>query len=154
MNRQKWIAVSARKTMFVIVGLVSLCTAATAQTPQKVTEDDFIATWVGQYAGADVNGTFEITIGRDDEGKLACCSGWSQPDGGEVSPWIVESVEFANGKVTITSLDPAGDVQLVSEAALEGSSIKGAYVARALADGSVIERGTFTGTKKPSKSGS
>ena len=157
MNRQKWdrsIAVNARKTLFVFVGLVSLCTAAAAQTPQKVTEDDFIATWVGHYAGADAGGAFEITIGRDDEGKLACCSGWSKPEGGEASPWIVESIEFANGKVTITSLDPSGDVQLVSEAALEGSSIKGTYVARALADGSVIEHGTFAGTKKPSKSGS
>ena len=152
MNRQKWLAVSARKALFVFVGLVSLCSAATAQAP--ITEDDFIATWVGQYASVDVKGTFEITMGRDDEGKLACCSGWSKPEGGEASPWIVESVEFANGKVTITSFDPSGDVQLVSEAALEGSSLKGTYVARALADGSVIEQGTFTGTKQPSKSGS
>ena len=139
MNRQTWdrsVALNARKTLFVFVGLMSLCTLAAAQTPQTVVEDDFIATWVGQYSGANGGGTFEITIGRDDAGKLACCSGWTKSDGGEASPWIVAAVE------------------LVSEAGLRGSSIEGTYVARALVDGSVIDRGTFSGTKKPSKSGS
>jgi hypothetical protein len=140
--------------LFVLLGLTSLCFAAAAQTRQGVTEEDFIATWAGRYSGTESGGTFEITISRDDEGKLACCSGWSKRDDGEVSPWIVESVEYADGKVTITSFDSAAHVELVSRAELEGSSIKGTFVARALVDGSVIDRGTFTGTKKPSKNGS
>ena len=157
MNGQEWdrsIALIARKTLFVFVGLVSVFCVATAQTPQTATEDDFLATWIGQYSGTESGGTFEITIGRDDAGKLTCCSGWTKADGGEATSWAVESAEFANGKVTITSYDPIADVELLSVAGLRGSSIEGTYVARALVDGSVIDRGTFTGTKKPSKSGS
>ena len=151
LEQNRWIVRMVRANLFTFLGMASLCTAAVAQTLKVADEENLIGTWAGRYSGVS-SGAFEITISRDHEGKLGGSS-WSKADDGEASTWIVTTIELADGTVTIRSSDLSGDVELTTESTLEGSSIKGTYVARALADGSEIEGGTFTGTKKPTKDG-
>jgi hypothetical protein len=153
MNRQELHRSNARTTLFVFLGLASLCTAAAAQTPQEVTEADIVGTWAGRYVGAG-SGAFEVTIGRDAEGKLTCGI-WLKDDAPEVeaSAQPCTSARFADGKFTSTFLDASGTAEIRTVATIEGSSIDGAYAARALEDGTEVDRGTFTGTKQPAKAG-
>lgn len=156
MHRQRQdrsIAWTARNALFVALGLASLCTTVAAQTLQQVTEKDLVGTWVGRYVSDDT-GPFEMTLALNAEGKLGG-SGWAKGDEAvEPATWIVESVEITADKIKITSSDPSGDVEFATEATLEGSSIKGTYVVWSRVDGSKFGGGTFTGTKKPAKSGS
>ena len=136
------------KTLFVLMGMACLCTAVAAQA-QKATEKDLIGTWAGKYTGA-TSGSYEMTINRDAEGKLSG-SVSPKPDDGEPYTTPLNTITFADGKVTMTCFDPPGQVEITVEATLEGSSLKGTYVVRAKADGSEVERGTLTGPKKAPK---
>jgi hypothetical protein len=151
MNGPQWnlsIAHSVRKTSLLCLGLASLWTATAAQTAQTVAEQDFVGTWTGRYAGAS-SGTFVQTMTQNAEGKVVAGSGSSRPDdGSEASPWLPNLVEFANGTLTITSVDPSNGLEVRSVATIEGSSIKGTYTVWA-PDGTEVDRGTFTGTKQP-----
>ena len=137
-----------RKTVLVLVGLICVSAAAAAQAP-KATEKDLIGTWSGKWTGGS-NGAFELTVTKDDTGKLGG-SVSPKPDDGEGYTSPLTSVQFADGKATIKCNDPSGDVEITMEATIEGSAIKGGYIVRARADGSEVERGTFTGNKKPAK---
>jgi hypothetical protein len=139
-----------RKTLFVLLGLAGMYAAAAAQAPAKVTEKDLIGTWAGKYVGAS-SGAYELTINRDAEGRLTG-SVSPKPDNGEAYTTPLNSITFADGKVTITCFDSSGQSEITVEATVEGSSLKGTYVVRARADGSEAERGTHTATKKPAKS--
>jgi hypothetical protein len=137
-----------RKNLLVLVGVACLYTAAGA-AQAKATEKDLIGTWAGKYVGTS-SGSYEMTINRDAEGKLSG-SVSPKPDDGEPYTTPFNTIKFADGKATMTCFDPPGNVEITVEATLEGSSLKGTYVVRAKADGSEVERGTLTGTKKPAK---
>lgn len=137
-----------RKTLFVLMGVACLCAAPAAQA-QKATEKDLIGTWAGKYTGTS-SGSYEMTINRDAEGKLSG-SVSPKPDDGDPYTTPFNTIRFADGTVTMTCFDPPGNVEITVEATLEGSSLKGTYVVRAKADGSEVERGTLTGTKKAPK---
>jgi hypothetical protein len=138
-----------RKTLFVLLGLAGICAAAAAQAPQKATEKDLIGTWSGRYTGAS-SGAYELTINRDAEGKLSG-SVSPKPDDGDTYTTPLNTIKFADGKATMTCFDSGGNAEITVEVTLEGSSLKGTYVVRARADGSEVERGTLTGTRKPAK---
>jgi hypothetical protein len=138
-----------RKTLLVLLAVAGLCTAPAAQA-QKPSEKDLIGTWTGRYTGAS-SGAYELTINRDADGKLTG-SVSPKPDDGEAYTTPLNTVTFAEGKVTLTCFDSSGQAEITVEATVEGSSLKGTYVVRARADGSEAERGTLTGTKKPAKS--
>ena len=144
---------TARKTLFAFLGLASLCTAAAAETPPEVNEADIVGKWAGRFVGAG-SGAFETTIGRDAAGKLTC-SIWIKDDAPEVEAYTqpCTSARFADGKLTSTFLDASGTAEIRTVATIEGSSIDGAYAARALEDGTEVDRGTFTGTKQPAEAG-
>jgi hypothetical protein len=139
-----------RKTLFVLLALAGLCTSAPAAQAPKATEKDLIGTWAGRYTGGS-SGAYELTINRDTDGKL---TGSVSPksDDGESYTTPLNAIKFADGKVTMTCFDSSGNAEITVEATVEGSSLKGDYVVRARADGSEVERGTLTGTKKPAKS--
>jgi hypothetical protein len=149
MNRQDLHRSTPRKALFVFLGLASLCTAVAGQTLREVTEEDFVGTWAGRFVGVG-SGAFETTIGRDAEGKLTC-SIWIKDDAPEVEAATLPctSARFADGKFTSTFLDASGMAEIRTVATTEGLSIEGAYAARALEDGTEVDRGTFTGTKLP-----
>jgi hypothetical protein len=139
-----------RKTLFVLMGVAGLYVAAAAAAQaQKATEKDLIGTWAGKYAGTS-SGSYEMTINRDAEGKLSG-SVSPKPDDGEPYTSPFNSVTFADGKAMMTLFDPPGNVEITVEVTLEGASLKGTYVVRAKADGSEVERGSLTGTKKAPK---
>jgi len=138
-----------RNTVLVLVGLVCLCASVAAQE-QKVTEKDLIGTWAGNWTGGST-GAFELTVTKAADGKLGG-SVSPKPDNGDPYTSPLTSVVFADGKATIKCNDPAGEVEITMEATIEGSTIKGGYTVRTKADGSEVERGTFTGNKKPAKS--
>ena len=138
-----------RKTLFVLLGVACLSAAAAAAQAQKATEKDLIGTWTGKYTGAS-SGAYEFTINRDGEGKLSG-SVSPKPDDSEPYTTPLNTITFADGKVTMTCFDPPGQIEITVEATVEGSSLKGTYVVRTRADGSEVERGTLTGTKKATK---
>jgi hypothetical protein len=137
-----------RKTLLAIFALACMCATVAAQA-QKATEKDLIGTWAGKWTGGS-SGAFEMTVTRDADGKLGG-SVSPKPDDGEGYTTPLTSVQFADGKATMKCNDPSGDVEFTIEATPEGSTIKGTYIVRARADGSEVERGTFTGSKKPAK---
>jgi hypothetical protein len=138
-----------RKTLLVLLAVAGLGTAPAAQA-QKPTEKDLIGTWSGRYAGVS-SGAYELTINRDADGKLTG-SVSPKPDDGEAYTTPLNSIKFADGKVTMICFDSSGNAEITVEATVEGSSLKGTYVVRGRADGSEAERGTLTGAKKPAKS--
>jgi hypothetical protein len=131
------------------MGVACLYAAVAAAQAPKATEKDLIGTWAGKYTGTS-SGSYEMTINRDAEGKLSG-SVSPKPDDGEPYTTPFNTIKFADGKATLTCFDPPGQIEITVEATLEGSSLTGTYVVRAKADGSEVERGTLTGTKKSPK---
>jgi hypothetical protein len=138
------------KAAVVVIGLILLSAAAAAQAPQKATEKDLIGTWSGKYGGG-TTGSYEMTITKAADGKLGG-SVSPKPDVGEPYTTPFNSVVFAEGKATLKCFDPPGEVEITLEATVEGTALKGTYVVRARADGTEVDRGTFTGTKKAAAS--
>lgn len=128
-----------------MLGLASLAAAAAAQSPQQPTAEDLIGQWSGRFVGPG-GGAFEMTVRRDAGGELGGSISTSA-DAGQSITWFLDSVEVADATVTMIGFEGLGQLELTARGVLEGSSIEGSYLVHAIADGSEVERGTFTGTK-------
>jgi hypothetical protein len=136
-----------RKSLFVVLSLLCFCLAGLAQAQKNSSEKNLIGAWTGSWTGGS-NGTFEMTITKDADGKLGG-SVTPKPEGGESYTSSFKSVALADGKVTMKLEDPGGEAEITLEATLDGSALKGTYSVRIKADGNEADRGTITASKKP-----
>ncbi len=135
-----------RRAALGVIGLLVFGVVLGAQAP-KATEQDLIGVWTGRFEGGGSVGSFDMTIAKDAQGKLG---GTVTPkfDGGEQYTVPLTSVQFADGKATVKCPDQSGDAEITVEMTIEGSGMKGTFVVRAKADGSEMDRGTLTASKK------
>jgi hypothetical protein len=136
-----------RKSLFVVLSLLCFCLAVLAQTQQAASEKNLVGAWAGTWTGGS-NGSFEMTITKDADGKLGG-SVTPKPEGGESYTVSFKSVALADGKVTMKLSDPGDEAEITLEATLDGSALKGTYLVRIKADGNEVDRGTITANKKP-----
>jgi hypothetical protein len=136
-----------RKSLFIASSLLCFCLAVLAQTQQAAGEKNLVGAWAGSWSGGG-NGSFEMTITKDTDGKLGG-SITPKPEGGESYTVSFKSVALADGKVTMKLADPNDEAEITLEATLDGSALKGTYVVRVKADGNEVDRGTITANKKP-----
>jgi|SRR5262245_47779765 len=136
-----------RKSLFVVLSLLCFCLAVLAQTQQADSEKNLVGAWAGTWTGGS-NGSFEMTITKDTQGKLGG-SVTPKPEGGESYTVSFKSVTLADGKVTIKLSDPNDEAEITLEATLDGSALKGTYLVRVKADGNEVDRGAITANKKP-----
>src|SRR5262245_4511902 len=135
-----------RKSLFVVLSLFCFCLAVLAQTEKGAGEKNLVGAWSGAWTGGS-NGSFEITITKDADGKLGG-SVTPKPEGGESYIVSFKSVALADGKVTMKLEDPNGEAEITLEATQDGSVLKGTYSVRIKADGNEVDRGTITANKK------
>jgi hypothetical protein len=133
--------------LLVTFSLLCFCLSGVAMARQDATEKNLVGAWTGSWTGGS-NGTFEMTVTKDADGKLGG-SITPKPEGGESYTSTFKSVALAGGKVTIKMADPNDEVEITLEATIDGSSLKGAYAVRTKADGNEVDRGTITASKKP-----
>jgi len=136
-----------RRSLFVLLSLLCYCLAGLAQAQQTASEKNLVGAWAGTWTGGS-NGSFEMTITKDTQGKLGG-SVTPKPEGGESYTVSFKSVTLADGKVTMKLSDPSDEAEITLEATLDGSALKGTYLVRVKADGNEVDRGTITANKKP-----
>jgi hypothetical protein len=134
-----------RKSLFLVLSLLCFCLSGLAQE-QVAVEKNLIGAWTGSWSGGS-NGVFEMTIIKNSDGKLGG-SITPKPDGGESYTASFKSVALADGKVTMKLADPNEEVDIILEATIEGSDLKGTYLVRVKADGNEVDRGAITANKK------
>ena len=135
-----------RKSLFVVLSMLCFCLAGLAQAKQTAGEKNLVGGWTGSWTGGS-NGSFEITITKDADGKLGG-SVTPKPEDGESYTVSFKSVALADGKVTMKLEDPNGEAEITLEATQDGSVLKGTYSVRIKADGNEVDRGTITANKK------
>jgi uncharacterized membrane protein len=136
-----------RKSLFMMVSILCCCLAAIAQAQQNSGDKTLVGAWAGAWTGGS-NGTFEMTVTKEADGKLG---GKITPkrEGGESYTVPFNSVAMAESKVTLKLSDPNGEADITLELTLEGSAMKGKYSVRIKADGNEVESGAITANKKP-----
>lgn len=136
-----------RKSFFVMSSLFCFCLMGLAQAQQTASEKNLIGSWSGSWSG-ESNGTFEMTITKNADGKLGG-SVTPKPEGGESYTSQITSIALADGKATIKLADPAGEVEVTLVATFDGSALNGTYSVRQKADGNEVDKGSIKATKKP-----
>ena len=136
-----------QKRLFVVLSLLCFGLTGLAQAEQAASGKDPVGAWAGSWTGGS-NGTFEMTITKAADGKLGG-SITPKPEGNESYTATFVSVVQVDSKVTMKLTDPAGEAEITIEATVDGSTLKGTYSVRTKADGSEVDRGTFTANKKP-----
>ncbi len=133
-----------RKSLFVMLSLICFCLAVEAQTAG---DKNLVGAWTGTWTGGS-NGTFEMTVTKEADGKL---SGkiTPKPEGGESYTVPFNSVAMAESKVTLKLSDPNGEAEITLELTLDGTAMKGKYSVRIKADGNEVDTGAITANRKP-----
>ncbi|MBS1790142.1 MAG: hypothetical protein JST85_20630 [Acidobacteria bacterium] len=135
-----------RKRFFVLLSLFCFCLIGSALAGQSASEKNLVGSWSGSWTG-DSNGTFEMTITKNADGKLGGTI-TPKPDGGESYTTPLTAVVLADGKATIKLADPAGEVEVTLVATFDGSALNGTYSVRQKADGNEVDKGSLKATKK------
>lgn len=135
-----------RRAALGVIGLLMVGVVLGAQAP-KATEKDLLGVWAGRFEGGGSAGSFDMTITKDAQGKLGG-SVTPKLDAGEQYTVPLTSVQFTDGKATITCPDGSGNAEVTVEVTIEGTGMKGTFVVRAKADGNEMDRGTITAAKK------
>src|SRR5262245_19779571 len=136
-----------RKSLFVMLSSLCFCMAGLAQAQQSTSEKHLVGAWTGSWSGGS-NGSFEMTITKDADGKLGG-SITPKPEGGESYTTSFKSVTLADGKVTLKVAVPGDEAEVTVEATLDGSVLKGTYSVRSKEDGREVDAGTFKASQKP-----
>ena len=105
-----------------------------------------VGTWQGAWTG-DGAGKFDMTIAKNSAGKLSG-SITPKPDDGEAYTAEFKSFETAAGKFTAKFDDPGGEIDIVLIGSAEGKTARGTYTVRQKSDGSRVDSGTWTATRK------
>lgn len=106
----------------------------------------FIGTWQGTWSG-DSSGKFEMTITQGAGNKLSGSIS-PKPDDGEAYTAEFKSVEIASGKLSAKLDDPGGEIEITLTGSAEGTTAKGTYTVKQKSDGTQVESGSWTATKK------
>ena len=105
-----------------------------------------VGTWAGTWTGGST-GKFEMTIKKDADGKLSGTL-TAQPDQGDGYTTSFKSVAVSGAKLTAKFDSPEGDAEGSLEGTLDGKTLKGSYIIKEKAQGSEVETGNWTTTKK------
>jgi hypothetical protein len=134
------------KHFFAISWSLCICLTVSAQAQLNESEKKLVGDWAGSWSGGG-SGSFVMTITKDATGKL---SGNITPKSENGDSWTApfESVTLADGKVILKVPDPGGEVDIIIEATVDESILRGEYSLRTKVDGSQRERGTIKANKK------
>jgi hypothetical protein len=131
-------------TILVLAGATLLVVPDASARPDD--GDAFVGTWEGTWTGGS-SGKLEMTISKGAGGKLSGSIS-PKPDQGDGYTVPFKTVEVVSGKLTTKCEDPNGEVEITLTGSAEGKSVKGTYNVRQKGDGSEVESGTWTATKK------
>ncbi len=109
-------------------------------------KDAFVGTWEGTWNGGST-GHVGMTFSKSADGKLAGSIS-PKPDQGDGYTVSFKSVEVISGKLTVKFEDPNGENEITLTGSLEGKSAKGTYSVKQKGDGSEVDAGSWTVTKK------
>jgi len=106
----------------------------------------FIGAWEGSWSG-DSSGKFQMTIAKSAAGKLSGSIS-AKPDDGDQYTAEFKTIDVNSGKLTAKFEDPNGDVEVTITGSFEGKSLKGTYTVRQKSDGTQLDTGSWTATRK------
>jgi hypothetical protein len=129
----------------IFVGSASL--AGRQATASFDDQTAFIGAWEGSWSGG-VSGKFEITIAETAAGKLSGSISPRPDDGGDAYAVRFTTIEVNSGTLTAKFEDPNGDVEVTVTGSVEGKTLKGTYTARQKSDGTQLDTGSWTATRK------
>jgi hypothetical protein len=139
-----------RQTSLVSLFVLAITTFSLAFAGQTATDgkiDSKLAGgWAGSWSGGS-SGKFEMTIAKDASGKLAATL-LATPEQGDGSTFKSKSIETADSKLKIILEDSEGNAEVLLEGVLEGTSLKGNYSVRDKAQGTEVETGSWSASKK------
>jgi hypothetical protein len=135
-----------RKTILVSLFVLVIATFSPAFAGQSASDSKFAGGWAGSWSGGS-SGKFEMTITKDASGKLSATI-VTMPEQGDGGTLQSKSVEAADSKLKIKLEDSEGNVEVSLEGVLEGTSIKGNYSVRDKAQGTEVETGSWSASKK------
>lgn len=141
MNKQRQISLFA---ILFIAGVSLLSVQEVAARPDD--SDAYVGTWEGTWTGGS-SGKVGMTIAKGTGGKLSG-SITPTPDQGDGYTVSFKSVEVVSGKLTLKFEDPNGENEITLIGSADGKSAKGTYSVRQKGDGSEVDTGTWTVTKK------
>lgn len=106
----------------------------------------FIGAWEGSWSG-DSSGKFQMTIAKSAAGKLSGSIS-AKPEDGDQYAAEFKTIDVSSGKLTAKFEDPNGNVEVTITGSAEGKSLKGTYTARQKSDGTQLDTGSWTATRK------
>jgi hypothetical protein len=124
---------------------VALLSAQEA-TAKSDDSDAFVGSWEGTWTGGSA-GTFGVTISKGAGGKLSGSIS-PKPDQGDGYTAAFKTVEVISGKLTAKFDDPNGEAEITLVGSVTGKSAKGTYSVKQKGDGSEVDTGSWTLTKK------
>lgn len=130
--------------ILLIAGVALLTTQEAVARPDA--SDAFVGSWEGTWTGGS-SGKFGMTIAKGAGGKLSGSIS-PTPDQGEGYTVAFKSVEVVSGKLTVKFEDPGGEADITLTGSVDGKSAKGTYSVRQKGDGSEVDSGSWTLTKK------
>jgi hypothetical protein len=129
-----------------VAGLLAAGMVAEGQAQSKDKGEAFVGSWAGKWTGGS-EGALELTISKAD-GKLAG-SITGTPSSGNPFTASFKTVAVEGGTLTATfDVPPDGGPEATLTATLEGGDAKGAYTLKEKAQGSVVETGTWSASRK------
>jgi hypothetical protein len=130
-----------------VLALTTFSPAFAGQTSPDTKIDSKVAgVWAGSWSGGS-SGKFEMTITRETGGKLSATL-QATPEQGDGSTFKSKSIETADSKLKIMLEDAEGNVEVLLDGVLEGTSLKGTYSVRDKAQGTEVETGSWSANKK------
>jgi len=102
--------------------------------------------WSGAWTGGS-SGQLEMAITKGVKGKLSATL-TANPNQGDGFTVQAKSVIASGSKLTLKFESPGGGTEGTLRGVIKGSSINGNYSIRSKANGEVVDKGTFTATRK------
>jgi hypothetical protein len=139
-----------KQLQLILFAFLFIAGAAILSAPEASAKSDdsdlLVGTWEGTWSGGS-SGNVGMTISKGAGGKLSGSIS-PKPDQGDGYTVALKSVEISSGKLTLKFEDPNGESEITLTATVEGKSAKGNYSVRQKGDGSEVDSGTWTVTKK------
>ena len=134
------------KGIWLTVLLLSCSVIGLAHFKQDDQAKAFVGTWAGAWQGGS-DGEVSFTLTADATGKLKGEAS-PKPAGGDSYTVPFVSIVQAGNKLTMKLSTPGDEAEVTIDGTVEGHTFKGTYSVKIKADGSEVDRGTLTATKK------
>jgi hypothetical protein len=129
-----------------VVMLVSAWPAAQRETGRPV-DQQYVGTWSGRWDGSGSGGGFELTIEKGQDNAL---TGRVSVTGEPTYRATLKKLSFDGSKMTAAyDFTPDEQAEVILAATFDGETAKGTWSLRSKADGTEVDSGTWTVTKKP-----